>query len=307
MESFSKYLDPGIIHFMLFPETIQGEGPILETIETIAEDDFFHAIEISWIKDISVKREAARLLKESQLRVFYGAQPRLLTTGLDLNSFNQSIRREAVKTLKEGVDEALELGAEAIAFLSGKNVEEEKERAVELLIASIKEVCEYAESKSSTLGVVLEVFDFDIDKCCLIGPVAMAKDVAQRVKEEYSNFGLMVDLSHLPLTRETPYEVLTELKDHLVHIHIGNAVLNEEHPLYGDEHPRLGIEDGSNGIDELREFLQTLYDVGYLDGVRPKVVSFEVKPYGEESPHVLMASSKRALKRAWRNIDLLKE
>jgi len=31
----------GIVHFMAFPETMRGEGPILEAVIKIAEDDFF--------------------------------------------------------------------------------------------------------------------------------------------------------------------------------------------------------------------------------------------------------------------------
>ena len=35
-----------IVHFMAYPETIKGEGPIVETVTKIAEDDFFTGIEI---------------------------------------------------------------------------------------------------------------------------------------------------------------------------------------------------------------------------------------------------------------------
>ena len=48
---------PGIVHFMAFPETIKGEGPILETCRQILADDYFGVIEISWIKDPAVRAQ----------------------------------------------------------------------------------------------------------------------------------------------------------------------------------------------------------------------------------------------------------
>jgi len=41
----------GLVHFMAYPEVMKGEGSILEKLQKIAEDDFFTAVEIFWIKD----------------------------------------------------------------------------------------------------------------------------------------------------------------------------------------------------------------------------------------------------------------
>ena len=299
-ENMYAYINPGVIHFMAYPSTIKGEGPILETLEKIAVDDFFGAIELTWIKDQASREEAKKLLEASHLDVYYGAQPRLLTTGLDLNSFNPEERKKAVATIKEGVDEAIELGAKAIAFLSGKNVEgERKAEAIDLLVDSLKQICAYARSRKNDLGVVLEIFDYDVDKCSLVGPVEVAREVAERVTVEYDNFGLMVDLSHLPLLRESAEESIIPIKDYLVHIHIGNGVMEREHPAYGDSHPRFGLAGGANDVDELVEFLRVLIDIGYLDGKEAKTVSFEVKPLAGESSEVILANAKRTLRKAW--------
>ena len=299
-KSLYSYIDPGIIHFMIYPETLEGEGPVLETLKKIALDDFFHAVEVTWIKDDEKRKKAASMLKSSQLEVYYGAQPRLLTQDLDLNSLKEEERKKAVKTIKEGVDEAVELNAEAVAFLSGKDVENaQKEKALDKLVASIEEICDYARSQDQDLGVVLEVFDTDIDKKALVGPAETARKVAERVKENYENFGLMVDLSHLPLLDETPEEALIPVRDHLVHIHIGNCILDKTHPAYGDSHPRFGLESGENDIKELKEFLQTLLDIGYLQKGNPRTVSFEVKPLTGESSEIVIANAKRALRKAW--------
>ncbi|SHE74665.1 Sugar phosphate isomerase/epimerase [Caldanaerobius fijiensis DSM 17918] len=299
-ESMYKYMKVGIIHFMAFPDTMKGEGPIFETLQKIMEDEFFNAVEISWVKDDSVRDKVKNRLEAAHMAVAYGAQPRLLTTGLDLNSFDEDIRQKAVETIKEGVDEAYYFGAQGIAFLSGKYPgEENKQKAMDLLRESIEEICDYAKSKGDML-VELEVFDRDIEKKSLIGPTPDAVKIAEMIKKKYDNFGLVVDLSHLPLLKETPEQALIPVKDHLTHAHIGNCVVKDKnHVAYGDAHPRFGIKGGENDVPQLVQFLKVLFDIGFLNDKKPPIVSFEVKPLPNESPEVVIANAKRTLLEAW--------
>ena len=302
-ESMYKFMKVGLIHFMAYPQVMKGEGPILETLQKIAEDDFFTAVEVSWIKDAQVRQKAKKMLEVSHLTVAYGAQPRLLVKKLDLNSLDEAERRKAVNEVKDAVDEAYEIGAKGLAFLSGKDPGvDERKQALKLLISSIKEICGYAKSKGD-LGITLEVFDQDIDKKCLIGPAKDARIVAEEVRREFDNFGLMVDLSHLPLLKETPKQAILPVKDYLVHAHMGNCILKDkEHPGYGDQHPRFGIKGGENDVKELIEYLRVLLDIGFLNPENPPIVSFEVKPLADESSEVVIANAKRVLREAWARV-----
>lgn len=295
-ESFYKFMKVGIIHFMAYPSTMKGEGPIVETITKIAEDDFFTAIEITWIKDPEVRSKARDILISSGLAVGYGAQPVVLTTPLNPNSLDEDERKKAVEVLKQCVDEAHYMGAKRMAFLSGKDPGDEKRgAAVDALIKTTRELCDYAEIKS--MGIALETFDKNIDKKALIGPSDLAADFASAVNRR--NFGLMVDLSHLPLLEETPEECAWYVKDHVVHLHVGNCVMKEGHPAYGDAHPRFGIEEGENDVNELANFLEAFMDIGFLNGEHQPFMSFEVKPLKDESSEVVIANAKRALNQAW--------
>lgn len=302
-ESMYKFMKVGLIHFMAYPETMRGEGPILETLQKIAEDDFFTAVEVSWIKDAKVRDKAKKLLEMSHLTVAYGAQPRLLVNKLNLNSFNEAERQEAVDEVKAGVEEAYEIGAKSLAFLSGEDPGEEKrEQALKLLVSSIKEICDYVKSKGD-LGITLEIFDQEIDKKCLIGPANEARKLAAEVRKEFDNFGLMVDLSHLPLLGETPAQAIMPVKDYLVHAHMGNCIVKDKNQVgYGDEHPRFGIKGGENDVKELTEFLKVLLDIGFLNPQNQPIVSFEVKPLADEISEVVIANAKRVLKEAWARV-----
>ncbi len=50
----------GIVQFMAYPEAQRADGPHYETIEKIAEDAFFGAIEITTIPDPAVRARVAR-------------------------------------------------------------------------------------------------------------------------------------------------------------------------------------------------------------------------------------------------------
>ena len=72
---WSAHLTLSIVHFMIFPETMKGEGPVLDTVRRIAEDAFFAGIEITWIKDAAVRKEVKSLLEAAGVPAAFGAQP----------------------------------------------------------------------------------------------------------------------------------------------------------------------------------------------------------------------------------------
>ena len=301
-DSLYKYMRVGLVHFMAYPATIKGEGPILETIKKLALDDYFTAIEITTVKDKEERKKVKQMLETSHMSVAYGAQPRLLTTGQNINDLNEEGRQTALANLKEGIDEAYEIGATGFAFLSGKYEEATKEESYQALVKSTKEICAYVKSKGD-MKVALEVFDYDVDKKSLIGPAPLALRYAKEIREEHDHFGLMVDLSHIPLIHETIEESLLPVKDYIIHAHIGNCVVKSANlPAYGDVHPRFGFPNGENDVDQVVDYLRVLLQIGFLNTKKPPIVSFEIKPFGDEDPDIVIANAKRTLNEAWARV-----
>ena len=292
----------GLVHFMAYPSTIKGEGPVVETIKKVILDDYFSAIEITTIKDPVAKEQVKAMLESSHMTIAYGAQSRLLTGGLNINSLDEAARISALDNLKQGIDEAYEIGASSFAFLSGNYQEASKEDSYQALVASTREICAYAASRGD-MKIALEVFDYDVDKKSLIGPADLALRYATEIKAEYPNFGLMVDLSHIPLIHETIEESLLPVKDYIVHAHIGNCVVKSpDMPAYGDVHPRFGFPNGENDVNEVVDYLRALLSIGFLNTTKPPVVSFEIKPFGNEDPDIVIANAKRTLNEAWARV-----
>ena len=291
--------DIGIVTFMAYP-IIKGVGPVEESLSALANDDYFQLLEVTHIEDPAVLQKCKQIIEQKGKQVGFGAQPTLLINKLNLNHPDAGERQKAIDAIKENIDEAYLWSAKALAVLSGSDPGPQgRDEGKELLVDSLKRLCEYSASKGN-MPIFLEIFDrVEFGKNCIIGPCEEAVEVASAVRKDYPSFGLMADLSHLPLLSETPQHSLGTLKEHLKHIHIGNCVMRDSsHEAYGDNHPRFGIPKGENGLNELVEFLKVLVDIGYLNGSK-KPISFEVKPCSGETSEQVVKESKELLDKAW--------
>jgi sugar phosphate isomerase/epimerase len=300
---WNSYCTMSIVHFMAYPQCLRGDGPIAETVAKLAEDPFFGGVEIGWIKDPAERATVRQIVEAAHIKVGYAGQSALLVQQLNLNSLDVAERKRAVDQVKSCIDEAEELGSQRVAFLTGKDPgDADRPAALEALLDSTRELCRYGSARG--IALTCEVFDRTIDKKCLIGPSDYAAAYAREMRRDYPEFGLMYDLSHMPLLFEGARQALSELRDVLVHIHVGNAVVMPGVPGYGDLHPRFGWPGGSNDVPELAEFVRTLFEIGYLkEGSERPWVGFEVKPQGPgETSELIIAGTKRVWQDAWSRV-----
>ncbi len=297
--SIRRYMKVGTILHVSYKELGGGEGPILECLKKIVTDPYFEAVEVAQMKDAGVRKAAAEMIARGHMVTAYGGQGRMLGAGLNINDLCEAGRQKALASLKEGIDEAYEIHAADFAFLAGRYEEETKEASFQALLASTRELCAYAAQKGN-MPVLCEVFDYDIAKRSLVGPAELVRRYAKTICREYENFGLMVDLSHIPMLHETLEENLLPIKEYIRHAHMGNTVIKSpDCPAYGDEHPRFGFPDSENDVEELAAYLRLLLKIGFLNEKDRPIVSFEVKPFEDEDPDVVLAGAKRTLELAW--------
>jgi len=295
------YASFGIVQYVAFPEALTGEGRIFETIHALTLDETFEAIEITWIKNLQVKKKVSKLLSYAGLRISFNAGPPYSFKRVNISSLDKSERNRSLSIAKKLIDDAYFLNAEIHGVVSGPDpgiVRRDEGRRV--LIDSLMVLSDYARSlnKEKPLVISLEPVDRDIHRKGLIGPISEAVEVAKRVRVQCPNFGLTLDLSHLPQLGEEIGKAVAVSKGFLENVHIGNCVVsNPDHPLYGDEHPRIGCPGGSHTEKEVGLFFQELRKAGFFQA-RP-IVSMEVKPHKNEDPWVLIALTKRQIFRAW--------
>ena len=255
-DSWLKYFDLGIVHAMAFPELREGRGPVVERALAIAEDAFFSAIEVVPPEEPAVREELRRVIEVSSLRPVLCAGIPMFLRELDLNALDESQRRAAVEGVKGLMDDAYYFGAEFCQIVPGPDVgPARREEAKRALVGSLVEACSYAsrEATGYELSVAMETFDRTVEKKRLIGPSQEAAALAREVRAECPNFGLSMDLSHLPLIGETPAQALPAVRGLLTHSHLGNCVMQEDSHLFGDMHPRFGMPGSENGVAEVAE------------------------------------------------------
>ncbi len=311
-----------LVHFMAYPgrgganAVLRGEADaayLLGTVQKVLADPYFGGVEVTHVKDPALRARLAALLEEGAIaagkKVFYGAQPVQLVNeeGLDaqdISSPDEVLRRQAVARLKECIDEAYMMGAAGLGLISGRDPGaagglRARDQATAALVRSLDELCRYAAVKAPRHGqagegkplvIALELFDRLPEPGCknqLVGPASEAVHIARAVRDELgnANFGLLYDLSHMPLLQdaggpalapETP-EVLRQLAPYLVHVHVGNCVTAKTDPLYGDFHPSFAYPGGAVTEELLAQFVAALVEIGYEGPI-----GFEVSPHGAE-------------------------
>lgn len=296
-EPIETYFRLGTLNWMSYPP---ARYDVLFSIEKLAKDPFFTVLEISHIEDQTVRRKVRDILRQSHMDVCFGAHPQLLGGGLNPNALDEEERRKAEASLMRALEEAREIGAGGIAFLSGHWEESRKEENYAQLIKTTGAVCRRAEEMGLT--VELEVFDYDVDKKALIGPAPLAARFAADVRREHENFGLLVDLSHIPICHETSAYTVHILAPYITHLHYGNAVIEAGREAYGDMHPCFGFPHGSNDTDELTEYLNVLREEGFFRWEDPLILSMEVAPRPDQDADIIIANTRRVLARAWARV-----
>jgi sugar phosphate isomerase/epimerase len=299
-------MDLGIIHALAFPEAKASADDLYQSVLEVASDTDFGAIELAPIPDPLTRRRVGELVRIAQLQVVYLPILPVLFEPLAIADQEPGARAAAMTRLRTLIDEAIELRAVFAMVASPRDPGPAlRDAAVERLAEDLRTLAQYADarSKDRRLFITLENFDRDVEKRRLIGPTREAAELAERVDQE--NFGLTIDLSHLPLLQEHPRDALKIAAPHILHAHLGNCVAdNPADPLYGDFHPPFGYPGSANDVETVQEFLAGLEAIGYWEAVRRRIgstpiVSFEVKPAGGESSQAIVANGKRTFLRAW--------
>ena len=229
----------------------------------------------------------------------YDGQPWTLVPGLDLEAENATERSRAIAAMKDAIQQAAQFGSKTCGVMSGKMVAaSQQSAATSRLIESLQELCAFAAPHGITL--CLENFDsIPYSKYCLVGSSVDAVKLSEAVRKKTPNFGLLLDLSHLPIMGEKPADAVKTVKDHLVRTQIGNCSTDPYSAWYGDVHPWFGAPRTSVDIPALTEFLKALLEIGFFSKKSRGIVGFKIKTLAGESVPAILAGCRRALAQDW--------
>ena len=270
----------GINHQFLYPDAITSQKAHTESLKELSVFDNIDALDC-WLWRGESAKEERQILLDSGKIINYNIGDRFMENVAKPASSIKAEQDFAYSTIMREIEYALSLNSKKIVFASGPDFPADrdgaKERFFEFVMRLLSEI-----PKDVTLA--LEPTDRDIDKYFLFGPLDETVDFIQKVRNAGgNNFGLLLDMCHIPIMYESLESAIKKADDTLVHIHLGNCVIkNKDDALYGDKHPAWGYPGGEYGEDEAKQFIQYLKNNGYTSK-EGNTITFEMRRAGKLS------------------------
>ena len=267
----------GVNHMFLYPESITNEKTHTETLKQIITTELVDALDVWVWRGKERSREEISILRNCGKQINYNIGDRYGEQPVIPSSSDEKLKAYAYDIFMREFEYALESGAKKIIFGSGPDNTKDHKGALERFFEFTLTL---AEKLPNDVMLCLEPTDWDVDKHFLCGPLAESVEFAKAINNNgVVNFGLLLDMCHIPIMHENFESAINKCKDVLKHIHLGNAVIiNKNNPFYGDKHIPWSYPDSEYTEEDGITFIHMLKDIGYLDG-KNATVSFEMRPY----------------------------
>lgn len=266
----------GVNHQFLYPDAIISEKAHLETLRELVTLPNLDALDCWVWRTPGTYREEIAILRGSGKQINYNIGDRFGEALIFPASCDIAARRYAIDVLRREIGFAMESGAKKIIFGSGPDSPDDREDAKKRFAEVIFTVFEDVPRE---VTLCLEPTDRDMDKYFLFGPADETADFIRQMRRYgMENLGMLLDMAHIPLMRETMESAVHIADDTIAHIHLGNNIVrNTKNPLYGDRHVPFGYPESEYEEKDVARFLSLLNENGYLKK-EGATVSFEVRP-----------------------------
>jgi len=296
-----EYARLGLTHHMLYPRCVEDPAGHARTLAKLLKRDDIETLDCCVPHDPEIRKRLVPLLRTCGKEVVY-ALHLFPVRRVSFASPVPADRRMVRRAIQDEVAVAAASGATALVFGSGPGGPPRQHAAARAAFASFcRWVCR--ELRPFGMTALLEPFDTDVDKKFLYGPVKACVKLVESLRPQTANFGIELDIAHLPLMREDLEDAIRTASSHLKRVHLGNCVLRDrQSPLYGDKHPPIGMRGGEIDVPELTRVLRTLLKVGYLDRANRGALVFEIRPFPGRGVEATVADNLRRLDRAWKRV-----
>lgn len=299
-EPIADYARIGLVHHLLYPACADDERGHAQTLKALANRPDIETFDCCLPLNRDLESDLVRAIRAcGKADIVYATHffpLRRMGLTCPLASEQGIIRL----VLREMVRQAAAIGATGMIFASGGPA---PEHAGPEHHAAFRELCRWlcGELKPHGITALLEPFDTDVDKCFLYGPTRQCVELVRSLQPEVDNFGIELDMAHLPLMGEEFRPAIEAAAPVLRRVHLGNCVKRDpSHPLHGDKHPPMGLPGGEIDVPELTVILRTLRDVGFLDRGQRGSLVLEMTPWPGRSVEDTIRDAMARLDAAWR-------
>ncbi len=235
-------IKPSILISNTFDPLSRDEEHVMKLYQTIADLNYYNAIETRIIFNTQVQKEFADLATLHEWYVTFWVTGNLNNLAFRLNNLNESERIKAVDQVKIYCDLAVKSNAKAIGFCSGKTEGhplEEQEQFFKSVVSILVHARKYEE-----LDIIIEPLDSSSDKRNTLGDLETSLSFFQRINSSGLNHDkrirCCIDTAHFALNNDNLSETIKELSIYSDRVHFANAILDPSHIDYGDKHIAIG-------------------------------------------------------------------
>jgi len=297
-EDIRKYARIGLVHHMLYPESMEDPDEHVRTLEEFIGRDDIETLDCCIPFGEERRRRCIAALRGCGKEVAHALHlfPVRKIPFSSTCAHEQGLIRLAVR---DQIQLAQAVGATALVFVSGPDVPEHSRPEARRAFADF---CRWLSAQLAPYGItaLLEPFDRTFDKKFLYGPTSECVALIRSLEPDVRNLAIELDIAHLPLMGETFAEAIRTTAPYLRRVHLGNCVMKDpSSPFYGDRHPPIGFEGGEIDVPQLAEALSLLLQAGYLNTEARGALLIETQPFPERTAEETVADQMERLRKAW--------
>jgi sugar phosphate isomerase/epimerase len=297
-DSIREYARIGLVHHMLYPKCTMDADDHMRTILEFVKRNDIETLDCCIPYGEERRKVVIPAVRDCGKEVVYAFHLfplRKISLG-SVNPGEQGLTRLAVD---DQVKVAAAVNATGFVFASGSDVPDEERPAAR---EAFRDFCRYFAGvlKPHGMDALLEPFDRTFDVKFLYGPSEECVELIDSLLPQVDNFGIELDMAHVPLMGETFEHAIRVCSKHLRRVHLGNCVMRDTtNPWYGDKHPPMGFEGGEIDVPQLVGILECLLDVGYLSKENRGALVIEMRPFPDRTPEETAEDNLRRLDKAW--------
>ncbi|WML41396.1 sugar phosphate isomerase/epimerase family protein [Neobacillus sp. OS1-2] len=251
---------PSLLVTEVFFPVKDEKGFAAGVVENLGSQGFYRSFEIGDGYDQEDRNRILRAKEQNNLSILQWLTFLTYKTDLNVSAIDASLRGKTVKQIKESLYLAAECGVSTVAFVPGPDPGIHlRKQGLEAFYESLCEICE--EAATFNMHVSIEAMDREVHKKRVLGPTSEAVPIISKVKEKFSNVGLVFDTAHVALNGEDIFTSLDLAKATMDRLHFANVVLDPESPLYGDNHMPIG-EPGFLTVEKMSRILRKADELG---------------------------------------------
>ncbi|HSU79949.1 MAG TPA: sugar phosphate isomerase/epimerase family protein [Candidatus Angelobacter sp.] len=255
----SKLIPSLLVTEVFFPVKDE-EGFAASVVENLGSQGFYQSFEIGDGYDQEDRKRILQAKEKNNLSIFQWLTFLTYKTDLNVSALDASLRKKTVSQIKESLYLAAECGVSTVGFVPGPDQGARLRKAgLEALYESFCEICE--EAATFNMHVSIEAMDREVHKKRVLGLTSEAVPMISKVRETYSNAGMVLDTAHVTLNGEDIFASLELAQAVMDRLHFANVVEDPKSELYGDHHMPIG-EPGFLTIEKMSQILKKASELG---------------------------------------------